>query len=174
MSANRCSALQLTSLLLLFSLVGPRVSAVIGEITTVVGNGNYGGQDYSVNGPGTSIALTYPSGVAIDAAGDVYIADTDALRVRKWTAHTGDVTMIAGGISQGTEIFASPVQGVGVDASGAHVFIVDSTRVFKWTAVSGLLETIAGDGESVRRGGAGAALSRRRQRCARLRAAQRR
>lgn len=51
-----------------------------GIVSTVAGNGTqgYGGD----NGPATSAALNGPGGLAVDAAGNVYIADTQNNRVR--------------------------------------------------------------------------------------------
>ena len=46
-----------------------------GDIITVAGNGNAG---YSGdNGPATAAELDGPNGVAVDSAGDLFIADTD-------------------------------------------------------------------------------------------------
>ena len=52
-----------------------------GTITTVAGNGTWGfGGD---NGPATSAQLNAPTGVALDSAGKLYIADTYNHRIRK-------------------------------------------------------------------------------------------
>ena len=54
-----------------------------GDIITVAGNGTAG---YSGdNGPATAAELDYPAGVAVDAAGDLFIADTDNNVVRQTT-----------------------------------------------------------------------------------------
>jgi uncharacterized repeat protein (TIGR01451 family) len=64
-----------------------------GIITTVAGNGNccYSGD----GGPATSAQLAYPYGVAVDPAGDLYIADEDNNRIRKVDL-SGNITTIAG------------------------------------------------------------------------------
>ena len=50
-------------------------------ITTVAGNGTAG---YSGDGgPATAAELDRPQGVAVDAAGDLFIADTDNNRIRE-------------------------------------------------------------------------------------------
>src|ERR1035437_10331608 len=69
-----------------------------GTITTVVGNGNGGGFSgggYAGDGgPATSAWLYFPSGVAVDSAGNLYIADTDNNRIRKVSG--GTITTVAG------------------------------------------------------------------------------
>ncbi|MBK8125111.1 MAG: hypothetical protein IPK56_00080 [Elusimicrobia bacterium] len=64
-----------------------------GVITTVAGNGNgaYAGD----NGPATQANLNHPMGVAVDAEGNLYIADTDNHRVRKVDVE-GVITTVAG------------------------------------------------------------------------------
>ncbi len=52
-----------------------------GVITTVAGNGTAGFS--GDNGPATSAQLYNPIGVAVDSAGNLYIADTDNNRIRK-------------------------------------------------------------------------------------------
>jgi hypothetical protein len=64
-----------------------------GIITTVVGKGTEGfGGD---NGPALSASLSAPNGVAVDAAGNLYIADIGNGRVRE--VSNGIITTIAGG-----------------------------------------------------------------------------
>ena len=63
-----------------------------GVITTVAGNGAWGFS--GDNGPATSAQLAGPPGVAVDAAGNLYIADSDNYRVRKVAG--GVITTVAG------------------------------------------------------------------------------
>jgi sugar lactone lactonase YvrE len=65
-----------------------------GTITTVAGNGEaaYGGD----NGPGPLAALNDPDAVAVDSAGNVYIADYSNSRIRRVDASTGIITTFAG------------------------------------------------------------------------------
>src|SRR5579871_2661671 len=65
-----------------------------GNITTVAGNGQQGLS--GDNGPATAATLTLPQGVATDAAGNLYIADTLNHAIRKVTP-TGTITTVAGG-----------------------------------------------------------------------------
>jgi len=64
-----------------------------GRITTVAGNGT--GSFFGDGGPATSAQLFYPSGIAIDSAGNLYIADNSNNRVRKVDT-TGRITTVAG------------------------------------------------------------------------------
>jgi hypothetical protein len=102
-------------------------------------------------GAGTRATLNRPSGVAVDAAGNVFIADEFNHRIRKWTAATGVVTTIVGsdGNSEadgpGTSASLSYPSDVAVDAIG-NVFITDSGRhrICKWTASTGMLTRVVG------------------------------
>ncbi|MDY6992034.1 MAG: hypothetical protein SVR94_05435, partial [Pseudomonadota bacterium] len=80
-----------------------------GIITTVAGNGERG---YSGDGgPATSAQLHWPMGVAVDNAGNIYIADTKNQRIRRVDIN-GLITTIAG---DGTLVEVGPVMG------GTHV-----------------------------------------------------
>ncbi len=65
-----------------------------GVITTIAGNGR---KEFSGDGgPATSAGLSEPAAVAVDAAGNIYIADMFNDRVRMITARTGVISTIAG------------------------------------------------------------------------------
>ena len=64
-----------------------------GIITTVAGTGAYGFR--GDGGPAVSASLAYPNGVAVDAAGDLFIADTANQRIRKVTPD-GVITTMGG------------------------------------------------------------------------------
>jgi sugar lactone lactonase YvrE len=100
-----------------------------GVITTVAGNGTYG---YSGDGgPATAASLNWPSGVALDAAGNLYIADTFNHRIRK-VSPTGVITTVAGNGTYGysgdggaaTAASFNRPSGVAVDAAG-NLYIAD-------------------------------------------------
>ena len=99
-----------------------------GVITTVAGNGTQGFS--GDNGPAASAQLEFPSGVAIDPAGGLYIAD-DTDRIRK--VSNGVITTVAGGGTTGfrgdggpaTSVQLSSPSGVAVDSSG-NLLIADS------------------------------------------------
>ena len=64
------------------------------DIFTIVGTGVAGFS--GDGGEGTSAQLWAPVGVAVDMAGNVYIADANNNHVRLWMASTGIITTIAG------------------------------------------------------------------------------
>ena len=70
------------------------MDASTGNISTVAGNGSCG---YSgEGGPATSASLNYPNGVAVDSAGNLYIADTWTTNASaRWTP-TGNISTVAG------------------------------------------------------------------------------
>ena len=69
-----------------------------GIISTIAGNGKQGFD--GDGGPATSASLYEPSGVAVDPAGNVYIADAGSLRIRKVDT-AGTISTIAGNGQQG-------------------------------------------------------------------------
>jgi uncharacterized protein (TIGR03437 family) len=93
-----------------------------GVITTVAGNGTLG---YSGDGgPATNAQLYGPEGVAVDSAGNIYIADMDNNRIRK--VSNGVITTMAGNGTQGFSGDNGPAisaelyrpEGIAVDATG--------------------------------------------------------
>ena len=131
-----------------------RVDAATGVIETIAGTGESG---YSGDGgPATEGRLSKPAGVAVDAAGNVFVADFDNHRVRRVDAATGVIETIAGTGTRGysgdgglaTEAQLAGAYGVAVDAAG-NVFVADTfnRRVRRVDAATGVIETIAGTGE---------------------------
>ena len=72
-----------------------------GDIITVAGNGTAG--DSGDNGPAIDAELSAPQGVAVDAAGDLFIADTGNNVIREVVKATGDIITVAGNGTQGYE-----------------------------------------------------------------------
>jgi uncharacterized protein (TIGR03437 family) len=128
-----------------------------GVITTVAGNGTKNVQSglgsYSGdNGPATAAGLNYPYGVAVDASGNLFIADLYNNRVRK-VSTSGVITTIAGNGQAGFAGDGGPAAsaqldepfGIAVDAAG-NLFITDygNDRVRRISA-SGTITTVAGN-----------------------------
>jgi hypothetical protein len=143
-----------------------------GTITTVAGSERgYGGD----GGPATEANLSGPRGIAVDSSGNIYIADTGNLRVRKVDT-TGTITTVAGNGESGlsgyggpsigtneegdpdtegngdggpaTEAKLSGPHGVVVDSSG-YLYIVDyQDHCVRKVDTTGIITTLAGNGES--------------------------
>ena len=133
-----------------------RKIAADGTVTTLAGSGVFG----AVDANGTAASFRMPAGVAVDAAGNVYVADSDNYRVRKITPG-GDVSTLAGnslsGAVDGTGSAASfdKIAGVAVDAAG-NVYVADqnNNKIRKITR-AGEVSTLAGDGSVGAANGAG-------------------
>ena len=129
-----------------------------GVISTVAGDGTYGDSGRGVyggdGGPATAAQLNFPTGVALDGAGNLYIADRDNLRIRKVDA-AGVISTVAGdgtggyGGDGGPAVAAqlSSPRGVALDGAG-NLYIADyfNQRIRKVDA-AGTITTVAGSGE---------------------------
>ena len=132
-----------------------KVSLSTGVITTVAGNSSDTNGFSGDGGPGTAAQFYYPSDLAVDVRGNVYIADTENNRVRLWNASSGVVTTIAGpgnfGVSgdggAGTNAWLYYPRGVAVDPAG-NVYIADSVRfsIRLLAANTNVITTVAGTG----------------------------
>jgi trimeric autotransporter adhesin len=123
-----------------------------GIITTVAGTGSYG---YSGDGgPASNAILSYPEGVAVDAADNLYIADTYNGRVRK-VSTDGIITTV---VSGGTGNMRPFVGAVAVDQSG-NMFIADGDSQVWKVSPSGTATVFAGNGTRGYSGDNGAATS---------------
>jgi len=142
-----------------------RVDASTGFITTVAGNGHSGFS--GDNGPATNASLALPSGVAVDGAGNLFIADMWNSRIRRVDATTRIITTFAGGGTDGlgdgglaTSASLALPSGVALDGSG-NLFIADwlSERIRRVDAVAGTISTVAGNGTAGFSGDGGPATS---------------
>jgi sugar lactone lactonase YvrE len=131
-----------------------------GQISTIAGTGieGYGGDGAAA----TAALLDTPTGVALDASGSVFIADSHNHRIRKVSG--GTITTIAGTGAQGfsgdgsaaTAAQLSLPSAVAVDSSG-NVYVADTNnqRIRKITGTT--ITTIAGNGEELYAGDGAAA-----------------
>jgi sugar lactone lactonase YvrE len=134
-----------------------------GIITTVAGNGiaTFAGDD----GAATNASLNYPYGVALDAAGNLYISDGNNNRIRE-VGPNGIITTVAGGgdgRDGGAATSASldnPSQ-IAFDTVG-NLYIADSSdnRIRKMDT-NGIITTVAGNGIIGFSGDGGAATNAR-------------
>ncbi|MEM6431630.1 MAG: NHL repeat-containing protein [Deinococcota bacterium] len=128
----------------------------VGIITTVAGSGAIGHLNGSFSGDGgaaTAAQLDSPGGIAIDSAGNLFIADTGNARIRKVDT-TGIITTVAGNGSSGfsgdggaaTAAQLSFPFKVAVDSAG-NLFIADwgDHRIRK-VNTAGIITTVAGTG----------------------------
>ena len=120
-----------------------------GTITTIAGTGEFGFN--GDGGPATDARLAAPTGVAVDGAGNLYIADARNHRIRKVDS-SGTITTIAGFVDPGDGGPASEGRlafptGVAVNGAG-NLYIADARnhRIRKVDS-SGTITTIAGTGE---------------------------
>jgi uncharacterized protein (TIGR03437 family) len=121
-----------------------RIRKIAGNtVSSIAGNGvlSYSGD----NGAATAAQLSGPRGVAVDPAGNLYIADTVNNAVRKVTK-AGTITTLAGNgqPGNGTNQLNAP-QAVAADAAG-NVYVADTgnSRVLKISA-AGAASTLAGN-----------------------------
>ncbi|MBI4404879.1 MAG: SMP-30/gluconolactonase/LRE family protein [Deltaproteobacteria bacterium] len=123
-----------------------------GLITTVAGNGSSG---YSGDGgPAASAKLYYPSAVAIDSAGNLFIADTNNHRIRKVDGNSGNISTVAGNGTGGYAGDNGPAvsarlnspSGIAIDSDG-DLYIADTNnhRIRKVDS-NGDISTVAGTG----------------------------
>jgi sugar lactone lactonase YvrE len=136
-----------------------------GTITTVAGNGTnaFSGD----NGPATSASLNFPNGVAVDAAGNIFVADSTNNRIRKVDTG-GIITTVAGNGTFGFSGDGGPAsnaglegpEGVAVDGAG-NLFIADtsSQRIRKVDHATQNITTVAGNGTNAFSGDGGPATS---------------
>jgi hypothetical protein len=122
-----------------------------GTINTIAGIGGLNGFTGD-GGPAANAQLYSPQAVAVDPAGNVFIADTSNNRVREINALTGIITTVAGtgnstftgdGLATSNTIYYP--QGIAVDKND-NLFISDYNNRVRWVSPNGIMTTIAGTG----------------------------
>ncbi|HEY1525244.1 MAG TPA: Ig-like domain-containing protein [Candidatus Angelobacter sp.] len=142
-----------------------RVDVATGIISTVAGTGVAGFT--GDGGPATAAQLLGPQNVALDAVGNLFIADTNNQRVRRIDSSTGIITTIAG---NGTTTFSGdggPATAAGMHPLGlaldsaSNLYIADplNLRVRRVDAATGVISTFAGNGIFNSTGDGGPAIS---------------
>lgn len=122
-----------------------------GVITTVAGTGTTGFS--GDGGPATSAQLNQPSGVVLDAAGNLFIADRNNNRVRKVDT-TGRITTVAGNGNQGGSVDGVPATsvpivwpvGIAIGAGGNLAIAESGFARVRSVNAKGIISTIAGNG----------------------------
>jgi sugar lactone lactonase YvrE len=136
-----------------------------GVISTVAGNGTAGFS--GDGGPATSAQLSFPRGVAVDAAGNLYIGEGESgNRIRK-VDRKGIITTVAGNGTAGfsgdggpaTDAQLSNPRSVAVDTAGSF-FIVDThNHRIRKVDPKGFITTVAGNGSAGSSGDGGPAVA---------------
>jgi sugar lactone lactonase YvrE len=137
-----------------------------GIIVTVAGTG--GQQGYSGDlGPATAARLNLPYGLALDAAQNLYIADTGNNAIRKVDLLTGIITTVAGNGTAGyagdagaaTSAILNSPWGITIAGNGS-LYIADLTNNrIRRIDTSGTISTVAGTGSQGFSGDDGSALT---------------
>lgn len=137
-----------------------KVNAATLQITTLAGGGagSSGWDGLGDGGPAANALLNGPNDVALDGAGNLYIADSYNGLIRKVASDTGIISVVAGGgNSAGTDGLGNgslatnthlndPV-GIALDSAG-NLYVADmgTNTVRRIDAVSGISTTVAGNG----------------------------
>ncbi|MDR2209826.1 MAG: SMP-30/gluconolactonase/LRE family protein [Azoarcus sp.] len=127
-----------------------------GEVSTLAGSGAIPWQGGFADGPGNAAQFGWPTGIAIDASNNLYVADANNHRIRK-IAPNGEVSTLAGSGATGSKEggfadgpgsaaqFKQPTD-ITIDKAG-NLYVVDrgNSRIREITP-NGEVSTLAGSG----------------------------
>lgn len=129
-----------------------RIDRATGIITTIAGLGPDDAGYTGDNGPAVDARLNGPTGIAVDAAGNIYIADTNNGVIRKISG--GIITTVAGNGTVGysgdngpaTSASFAYMHGIAVDLKG-NIYVADTgnSAVRRIDAMTGIITTFAGN-----------------------------
>jgi len=116
-----------------------------GVVTTIAGNGTKGSGD----GIGSQVSFNNPSGVAIDATGNIYVVDSDNNKIRKIKSDGSVSTFAGNGLyssldGTGTDAGFYNPHGIAVDKSG-NLYIADGNDRIRRITPDALVTTVAGN-----------------------------
>ena len=124
-----------------------------GVIATIAGNG--APQDSGDQGPASAATMNNPTGVAVDGAGNLYVADTGNNAIRMIASASGEISTVVGGSSGGysgdgglaTAAQLRLPQGATLDAGG-NLYIADTGnhRIRMVSSSTRTISTVAGNG----------------------------
>jgi sugar lactone lactonase YvrE len=125
----------------------PPLSSSVTQVYTLAGNGTAGYTD----GPALASQFSKPRGVAVDAAGNVYVADTENNCIRKISVD-GQITTLAGkgtaGFAEGTGTDAqfNYPYGEAIDRAG-NIYVADTdNQLIRKITAAGQVTILAGNG----------------------------
>ncbi|KAA6455499.1 hypothetical protein DYQ86_27575, partial [Acidobacteria bacterium AB60] len=148
-----------------------KVAASSGIISIVAGTGTLGlANGIGDNGPAINASLNYPDGLAVDSAGNLYIADFYHDEVREVLASNGNIVPFAGNVSNGSGSNnngdGGPATSAAVPSPGAlafdthgNLFISSEGTIREVLASNGTIQTIAGSSTATTLGDGGPATS---------------
>ena len=131
-----------------------RVDLSTGTISTLAGTGDPGYRSGDENQPASLAQLSAPSGLAVDGAGSIYVADSGSFRVRRIALAGQLITTVAGnGLSvhdgdgaQAVDASVVLVQGVAVAMDGTLYLADEGANRVRRVAPDGVISTFAGTG----------------------------
>jgi sugar lactone lactonase YvrE len=143
-----------------------RMVASDGTISTLVGDGTFGGG--GDGGPAAAAQLAHPFGMAVDKDDNIYISDINNHSIRKFDRASGKISKFAGGNGSGftgdggaasAAQISFPGGPMSIDAGGSLYFCDTGNARIRKIDASGVITTVAGNGQEDFSGDGGPATS---------------